>query len=178
MLNPTWLPASLAAAVGVAGGVTIYVTTNNAASATPAATTSSSTGSAAASPQGNGNGPGSNNGNGNSGGSNPGHPIGVSWTIDAPLQPGRLGVLAATIDNQNNQAITVQTVSVVVNSADKAGCNKAWLTVGSFSGARSVAANSPTTINLDIKLNDNTSNQNACKSAKFNLTVSATAVGS
>lgn len=174
MLNPIALTASLAAGIAVVGGVAM-ITTNSAQSTPTTATTTTSSGTTTAAANGNGNG-NNGNGNGNGGSSNPGHPIGVTWTIDAPLQPGRLGTLAARIDNQNNQAISVQTVSVVVNSVSKAGCDKTWLTVGSFSGARTIAANSFGLINLSIRLDDRTVNQDACKGANFNLTVNATAV--
>lgn len=178
MLKPTALAASLALGVATVGGVAFFAT-DSAQSSPDMTTTTSGSGTITTSPNvsSSNSGTGNNgNGNGNGAAGNSGHPIGVTWTIDSPLQPGRLGTLAARISNQNNQAINVQSVSAVVNSASKAGCDKTWLTVGSFSGSQPVAANSSAIVNLTIRLVDNTVNQNACKGAAFNLTVNATAV--
>ncbi|MCW2545378.1 MAG: hypothetical protein JWM40_2930 [Frankiales bacterium] len=181
MFKPTALAASLAVGVATVGGVAFFAMDSAQSTADKSTTTTTAgSGTITTSPNAssNGNSGTGNNGNGNGNGAagNSGHPIGVTWTIDSPLQPGRLGTLAARISNQNNQAINVQSVSAVVNSASKAGCDKTWLTVGSFSGSQPVAANSSAIVNLTIQLVDNTVNQNACKGAKFNLTVNATAV--
>jgi len=167
---------TLAAGVAAVGGVTAVVLHASSSSTGTGFTGGGgnvSTGSASGST---GNAKSNNgNGNGNGGSGSPGHAIGVTWTLDGPLTLGRLGTLAVTVMNQNSQAIDVQTVSVSVNSSNKAGCDKTWLLVGSFSGpAQRAEAGKPTSINLPIQLQDKAANQDACKGASFNLTVTAT----
>ena len=168
--SPMLVTLGGALAVAVAGGVVVLQQTGQ---ASPSATGS---GTVQSSPTGSGTG-NSGNGNGNQGNGNAGHPIAVTWTLDQPLVLGRLGTLTARISNQNNQAISVDSVTAQVTGADKAGCNPAWVTTGSYTGtpAKVVAANSSGTVDLPIRLNDRTNNQDACKAAQFSIVVTATA---
>ena len=133
-----------------------------------------------------GNGQGNNgqgNGNGGpSGGGAPGKALTTSVVSSTPVAPGRAGSVTVKVTNPNNQAavITSLTGSVTnVGSGTRPGlatCDKSWLTLGSFSGNRSVAANSSTLVTVPVTFtNLGTTNQDNCKGVTY--TFSFTVMG-
>lgn len=129
---------------------------------------------------------GANNGNGNSttnpgangNGGNPGHPISVTWTVDQLLRPGVPATLNAVITNTNSRDILVTRVHAAVTGANHNGCNPNWVSIVDYAATpgTTILSNSAGTIELPVVLKDLPKiNQDACKSATFNFTVTADA---
>lgn len=131
-----------------------------------------------------GNG-GGNNGNGNGNGSNPPSKNFVITGAVTGLAPGVTKQLALRLNNQNNQAIQVQSVTATA-SGGTTGCPNSMLLLGpsatpgsgSMSLSLTIQANSSTTTATDplfpVKLSP--SAPNACKSLTFTLTYGGSAV--
>lgn len=112
-----------------------------------------------------------NNGNGN--GNNQDSP--KSFTISGSLTglaPGLTKPLVLTITNPNQQAITVQALTVTPLSAN-AGCTADKLTAGAFTPLQ-VPGRSSRTTSITIRLSPAASD--ACKGVTWPLTYSGTAV--
>lgn len=105
-----------------------------------------------------------------------GHKIGVSWTLNKPLNLGAQDVVIQTsLANDENQDMVVTSLSGVVKSVDKAGCDPTWLTITPFNGTKTVFKTSVGQLDLPIVLDDRSDNQDACKDAHFQITVTAQA---
>jgi hypothetical protein len=120
-------------------------------------------------------------GNGN-GGNAPGHAISVSAVVSGRLGPGSPALLLVTITNPNSQAVEVTSVSGAVTSVTsgtlpgKSACSASWYHVGTFTGSRTVARNSSTTVALPVTFDDVlTTNQDNCKGARFTYSFTAQA---
>ena len=134
-----------------------------------------------------GNGQGNSGvGNGNGGpssgnNSSPGKALTTSVVSSTPVAPGRAGSVTVKVTNPNNQAavITSLTGSVTgVGSGTRSGlqqCNKSWITLGSFSGSQSIAANGSTLVTVPVTFNDlNTTNQDNCKGVTYTFSFTVT----
>ena len=126
----------------------------------------------------NGSGNSTTNRGANGNGGNPGHPISVTWSVDQLLKPGVPATLNAIITNTNARDILVTRVHAAVTGADRNGCNPSWVDVTDYAAApgTTILSNSAGTIKLPVVLKDLAkTNQDACKSATFNFTVTADA---
>jgi hypothetical protein len=113
------------------------------------------------------NGNGGNGGNGN--GDNPkGFTISGSLT---GLYPGASKPLVLTVTNPNNQAITVQSLTVTPHATG--GCTAGTLTTGPFT-AFQVPGRSSATTSITIRMSGTAGD--ACKGVSWPLTYSGTAV--
>ncbi len=97
----------------------------------------------------------------------------------AQLIPGVNRVLRLTVNNTNNQDISVQTLTVTAANAtgpkipSKGTCPSTMLTVGSFTGPLFVGKNS--TANYDFTIQMKSTASDACQGATFPLTFGANA---
>jgi hypothetical protein len=115
-------------------------------------------------------------GNANSNGSgNPGHPINVSGTVTGVLTPGATATLHVTVQNPNNQDLTLTQVAATLGTPSKAGCPSSWFRASGFSGTQTIKKNSTTTVNLLLSMLNKPVNQDACKSATVPVSFTATA---
>ena len=129
------------------------------------------------------NGNGSGNG-GSTGTGSPGHAVNVTGVVSGAIAPGRPAVLNVTIDNPNNQDITVRSVSGRVTSVSTRGlsglqpCSAAWFSVGSFTGAKVIGRNGSAVVSLPVTLtNLPLVNQDNCKNVSYSFAFTATAEG-
>jgi hypothetical protein len=126
----------------------------------------------------------SNSSNSSAGGSssNPGHPLVVSGTVVGSVAPGSPAHLVVTISNPNNQAVLLTSVSGAITSVASAGlahkpvCSASWYHVASFSGSRTIAKSSSTSVELQVTFDDlPTVNQDNCKGAQYTYSFTAQA---
>lgn len=122
---------------------------------------------------------GCGNGNGGSNGkkdcSNPGHPIKATGFVVGTLFPGVTSALRVTVDNPNNQDLTLTAVTATIGTPNKTGCLSSWFTVGSYSGATTVKKNNQATVDIPFSMLDKPLNQDACKTATVPVSFTATA---
>lgn len=133
---------------------------------------------------GNGNG-NKGNGNGNGGGAGAGsaaHPLTLTGTVSGQLAPGLPRVLVVTVDNAKNQAVYLKSVTAIIQSVaagpnpSKPACNKAWFTVGSFSGSQFIGQGLKGQVQLPLTLvNLPNTNQDNCKGAAYSVAFTAIA---
>lgn len=122
------------------------------------------------------------NGNGNANGSNSngkgnGHSISVTGLVHGTLAPGRTAQLQVTVNNTNNQSVTLTSVQPTIGAPSKKNCLTSWFTVQSFSGSTQIAKDSTTRLTLAISMLNANTNQDACKGATLPLSYSASVTG-
>jgi hypothetical protein len=131
-----------------------------------------------------GNGQGNNgvgNGNGGSAGNNsPGKAFTTAVVGSTPVAPGRVGSVTVKVTNPNNQGALVTSLTGSVtgvssgNRLELASCNKAWITLGSFSGSQPVAANGNTLVTIPVTFTDLATNQDNCKGVTYSFSFTVT----
>jgi hypothetical protein len=116
------------------------------------------------------------------GGAPPSKAITVSAVLTGQLGPGSPAALLVTITNPNSQSVEVTSVSGAVTSVatgslpGRATCSASWYHVAAFTGSRTVARNSSTTVPLAVTFDDvPTTNQDNCKGALFSYSFTAQA---
>lgn len=98
--------------------------------------------------------------------------LAVRGRVVGALAPGRTTSLVVTVDNPLDSTVLVTAVAGRVTAVSPAACRRDWYRVGSFTGARRVAAGGSADLVLPITLTDlATHNQDACKGARYRFTV-------
>lgn len=185
ILKNAWVLGGATGSVAIASVVTgVLLTASSSPSTNVLGEKVTGSGSSNVSPLaagGNGNG---NNGNGNgNGGSSGNNSPGKAFTISGSVQglfPGATTKLFLTVNNPNNQAMTVTALSATLTSVSGAsGCaaTASNLTISPYTGGTfDVAANGSAVSVGYIPLTLPSSVANACQDAMYNLTYSGTAV--
>jgi hypothetical protein len=132
-----------------------------------------------------GNGQGNSgvgNGNGGSTGTGaPGKALTTSVMSTTQVAPGHDGSVTVKISNPNNQAVDITSLTGAVTGVGSGGrtglaaCDKAWITLGNFSGSQRVAANGTTQLTVPVKFNDlSATNQDNCKGVTYTFSFTVT----
>lgn len=101
--------------------------------------------------------------------------------LQGPLVPGTKRPLKVTMTNPLKQRLKVTAVKVEPGSPAASGCQKSWVTATSFKASKNrkpivIKPHGKATVTLSVQLkNLSTVNQDACKSTKIPLKLSATA---
>ena len=101
--------------------------------------------------------------------------------LQGPLIPGIKRPLKVTMTNPLNQRLKVTAVTVTTGKPPAAGCKKSWVTATSFKASKKkkpivVKPRGKATVMLSVQLKNLRSvNQDACKSTRIPLKLSATA---
>jgi hypothetical protein len=113
---------------------------------------------------------------------NPGHPIRLSGVVTGRITPGRPATLTVTVSNPNNQDVVVTSLTGSVTSvssqvlAGRPPCSATWFTVGTFAGARTIAAKGSAEVAVPVALTDlPATNQDNCKGGTLQLAFTAQA---
>ena len=125
-----------------------------------------------------GNGQGNNgvgNGNGGpTGAGSPGKALQVAVASTVPVGPGKAGSVTVTVTNPNNQAANLTRLSgsvigvTSVKNNKLPACRADWISLGSWSGSKAVAANTSTTLTMPVTFNNlATTNQDNCKGVTY-----------
>jgi hypothetical protein len=94
-------------------------------------------------------------------------------TASADLYPGGTGDVKVTINNSNDYAVNVTSISNGTGgiTADKAGCTVTGVTFSGKTGTWNVAANSSSTVTLAGTASMTNASDNACQGAVFTIPV-------
>ena len=105
----------------------------------------------------------------------------VTQTGSTPVAPGKAGSITLSVRNPNNQAVILTDVTTTVTSIGSGTnsklptCNKTWISIAPWSGARQITANGTTSVTVAATFdNQTTVNQDNCKDVAFTFSFTAT----
>lgn len=122
------------------------------------------------------------NGGGNTGGTGP-KSLTVVGVVTSNVGPGASVPMTVTVTNVGSRRIDLTSVRGTVTSVttrnlpDLFACDKAWYSIGTFTGSRSLDKGASTTLTLPVRFDNRAFNQDNCKGATYTYSLTATGQG-
>lgn len=105
----------------------------------------------------------------------PGKALRVTATAPVDLTPGQEAELIVNVTNPNAQPVKLTSVTAAIDSVAPSSCSKSWFTIAPSYAPIVIAAGATESVPLDFGLDDlPVTNQDACKSATYSFSFTAT----